>query len=230
MLRWLRESAALDNKLHFAFAAMVTPAALAWGVAVRKYSQVSAAARAEPASNYLQVLQYGMETSLAASTGALILMLLVGLVARRRLSRPIEDATAYLEASLESGFDAPPPFRGRLDTAGRIAGAGARLAELRRQATRLQSALDDSTEALGAERRLVLAALADGVGALAASNRRLRGGESQAASPVPPYRTPPLPRPAIEDADLGLVALLQRLQDNRVIGQDHHDLAIPRWQ
>ncbi len=229
MLRWFRESAALDNKLHVAFASIVAPAALAWGVAVWEYSQVSAAARAEPASSYLQVLCYGMEASLTAFTGALALMLLAGLISRRWLSRPIEAATAYLEASLEGPSDAPPPFRGRLDTAGRIADAAARLAELRRQAARLQAALDAAMETQSTERRLVLAALADGVGALAASNRRLRGGELPAAPPPPSRKMAPVASPAAADPDLDLVALLQRLQDTRVVREDHHDLAMPRW-
>ena len=208
MLRWFRESAALDNKLHVAFASIVAPAALAWGVAVWEYSQVSAAARAEPASSYLQVLCYGMEASLTAFTGALALMLLAGLISRRWLSRPIEAATAYLEASLEGPSDAPPPFRGRLDTAGRIADAAARLAELRRQAARLQAALDAAMETQSTERRLVLAAL---------------------APPPPSRKMAPVASPAAADPDLDLVALLQRLQDTRVVREDHHDLAMPRW-
>ena len=225
MIRWFSETAPLRRKFDIALGAVVLPMALTWGFTGFEYMRLAGTARTEVASSYMQMLRFGMEATLGASTVAMLASLAIALWLRGRLVRPVTEAVDALDDLAAGDLTEPSPRSPRRDEAGRIVAA---TAILRQGALAAHRAAQDHAAretAAAAERERVMSALAEGLGALAASNRQLRGGEPPrparpALEAVPtlsfPGPAPDRARPQDEEpADDGLVDLLRRLDHRR---------------
>lgn len=224
MIRWFHEVAPLGQKMTIALTAVIAPMAMTWAVTALEYFQLSQSAAHEAASNYMQVLRFGMDTTLGVSTAAMLASLVACQWMRGRLVEPIVVAVEALDALAAGDLSERETSPRRTDEAGRIMTASALL---RRNALAARQAAEEhaAREAVAAaERERIMAALAEGLGVLAASNRQLRGAEP-APTPRPVLRPAPPPPAAVpavhapwrdeEPAEGGLVDLLRRLDQRR---------------
>lgn len=226
MIRWFHEVAPLGQKMNIALTAVVTPMAMTWAVTGLEYFRLTQSAAHEVASNYMQMLRFGMDTTLGVSTAAMLASLAASLWLRGRLVEPIVDAVEALDDLAAGDLTERAISPRRTDEAGRIMTASALL---RRNALAARLAAEEhaAREAAAAvERERIMAALAEGLGALAASNRQLRGGEPAPQPRLAMRPAPPTPAPIVvpevharwrdeEPVEDGLVDLLRRLDQRR---------------
>lgn len=254
MFRWLKETASLDRKMTLAMVGMVLPSAISCGVVVWEFARVTSAAHQETASNYLQILRLGMDASLAASALALVLSIAMAVAIRRLIVPPLALAVASLDAVAGGDLSVEAPFSGRRDEAGRIAAATATLRQTALARLEAEAGMAARDRIIAEERRQVMSALADGLGALAATNRGLRGvaGRATASPPrlvvdnaeLPAESRPSAPTaapvfidviptpaapPAASEEDPGLVDLLLRLDRRRTPETGGTVIPMPAW-
>lgn len=254
MFRWLKETASLDRKMTLAMGGMVLPSAISCGVVTWEFVRVASAAHQETASNYLQILRLGMDASLAASALALVLSIAMAAAIRRLIVPPLTLAVASLDAVAGGDLSVEAPFSGRRDEAGRIAAATTALRQTTLARLEAEAGMVARDRIIAEERRQVMSALADGLGALAATNRGLRGvaghgpasaprlvvdnAEAPISAPAPAPVAAPVyidvlpasaPTPPASEEDPGLVDLLLRLDRRRTPETGGTVIPMPAW-
>jgi hypothetical protein len=169
-MRGLFESGtALRRRVAAASALVFFPNAVALGVIVSEYVQVVEAAQIYAQSEYLNILKFGLEVSLAATTAALLISGFVALRAGRVVCRPMDAALAGFEAVCSRQLY-PAVCNHGLSEVGRIEEASRQMSALVDQLETCEREADYLRAQVAGGRRAVLAAVASEIGALAGSS------------------------------------------------------------
>lgn len=158
----------LRRRIAVAAALVLVPNAVAVGVIVLEYVQVVEAAQIYAQSEYLNILKFGLEVSLAATTAALLVSAFVARRAGRVVARPLGAALAVFEAACSRQLY-PAVCNHGLSEVERIEEAARQMAVLVDQLESSEREAEYLRAVVSGGRRALLSAVASEIGALAGS-------------------------------------------------------------